>query len=104
MYSMLFVPVTPAVVVLMSFSTLGSYTSKSFGKFTSGFFTNFTLPLPVIFNLIVTASSVFTRSELISAFMLKVPTALAKEAGLPEGNDFTSIVTGAEVNVLLTSR
>ena len=52
----------------------------------------------------VTASSVLTLFELISAVMENVPTAPEKEAGLPEGKGFTSIVTGEVVNTLLTSR
>ena len=48
----------------------------------------------------VTASSVLTLFELISAVMENVPTAPEKEAGLPEGKGFDVDSTGEVVNTL----
>ena len=102
MYSIVLLPLTPAVVVLTSVSCFGSKVSKSFGKTTSGFLISLIFPLPEIFTLIVTASFVFTLLELISDVMVKLPTAPENDAGLPEGNGFTSIVAGLDTNAFRT--
>ena len=62
-----------------------------------------TFPFPVSLSFIVTASFALTLSELMEAFMVKLPTAPENEAGLPAGNGFTVTEAGEDVITFLTS-
>ena len=102
-YSITLLPESPALVSLNLLSTLGSYTSKSSGNFTSGSPINFKLPVPEMTSLIVTASFVFTLVLLMEEEMLNSPTPPEKSAGLSPGKGFTSTVSFGVINVFLTS-
>ena len=64
-YSMVLEPLTPALVTSKLLDTLGSYTSKSSGNFTSGVPISFRLPEPAMASFSVTASLVFTSLALM---------------------------------------
>ncbi len=61
------------------------------------------LPVPEISSVRVSASLALIFSELMDEFSVKVPTALAKPAGLLGGNGFTLIVKGFVVRFFFTS-
>ena len=92
-YSITLLPDKPSRVNVNLLSILGSYTSKSFGKATSGVLTNFKLPVPEMTNLMVTASFVFSSFVLIDELIVNSPTPPEKLAGLPSGNTFTLMVS-----------
>ena len=71
-YSITLLPDKPSRVNVNLLSILGSYTSKSFGKATSGVLTNFKLPVPEMTNLMVTASFVFSSFVLIDELIVKL--------------------------------
>src|ERR1041385_5351701 len=88
------VPLIPTSSSCLKFDD-GGYLCQPRSSLNSGAFMRSKFPRPAIAALIVIGSPTCTRFGLASAVIEKLPIAPEKLAGAPDGNGFTSNVTGS---------